>query len=303
MAQNLSGTVEITNQITPLSFTPIGAATAVASYSGSTGYTHVTSKCYETFDGRFITLGFGFEAISTAAQRTAVMSRLLSWLENGGTPQTTGAFPSTPILDTFNRADGPVGANWTGATSTFAIQSNTLQTTLSFGSTDRMLWGTSFDPDQEVYTKLSTITATATEIDLILKETDRGDGHNLLEVWYQPQRGTVQVWTAHNWGTWIQHGANIPVSFQAGDQFSARAKADGTVEVYKNGTLVGSVTVSATWPSRASGGRVGVWLVDAPTTAYDDFGGMNMPPPSNAGSGRGAWSGVVRGRDAPRPQC
>ncbi len=273
----LNGGDGANNQVTPSSFTPVGSAKVLATYSGGTGNTHVAGERYETFEGRFITLGFGFEAISTAAQRTAVLTRLLSWLENGGTPQASTAFPATPILDMFNRADGPVGANWTGATSTFAIQSNTLQTTLSSGSTDRMVWGTSFGPDQEVSTTLSAVTATATEIDLILKEADRGDGEDLLEVWYQPQRGTVQVWTVHNWGTWIQHGVDIPVSFQAGDQFGARAKADGTVEVYKNGTLVGSVTVASTWPSVASGGRVGVWLVDAFTTAYDDFGGGTLP--------------------------
>ncbi len=167
--------------------------------------------------------------------------------------------------------------NWAGATNAFAIQNNALQTTMSSASTDTLLWGNSFGSNQEVYTKLSGITASVTEIDLILKEANRGDGENLLEVWYQPQRGTVQVWTVHNWGTWIQHGADIPVSFQTGDQFGARAKADGTVEVYKNGSLVGSVTVSATWPSRGSGGRVGVWLVDAPTTTFDDFGGGTLP--------------------------
>ncbi len=74
------------NQVTPSSFTPVGSAKALATYSGGNGNTHVAGDRYETFDGRFITLGFGFEAISTAAQRTAVMSRLLSWLENGGTP-------------------------------------------------------------------------------------------------------------------------------------------------------------------------------------------------------------------------
>ncbi|NJR53036.1 MAG: hypothetical protein HC780_29245 [Leptolyngbyaceae cyanobacterium CSU_1_3] len=81
----------------------------------------------------------------------------------------------------------------------------------------------------------------------------------------------------NNWGTWIQHGADIPLTLQPGDQFGARAKSDGTVEIYKNGTLVGSVVVSADWPHRAAGGGVGVWLIDAPTTVLDDIGGGTLP--------------------------
>ncbi|NJR53033.1 MAG: hypothetical protein HC780_29230, partial [Leptolyngbyaceae cyanobacterium CSU_1_3] len=178
--------------------------------------------------------------------------------------QAIASFPATPILDNFNRADGGVG-------------SNALHTTMESGSTDTMVWGNSFGSDQEVYTTISAIDATATEVDLVLKEADRGDGWNLLEAWYQPQRGTVQIWTVHNWGTWIQHGADIPLTLQPGDQFGARAKADGTVEIYKNGTLVGSVSVASSWPSVASSGRVGVWLIDAPTTVLDDVGGGTLP--------------------------
>jgi hypothetical protein len=159
----------------------------------------------------------------------------------------------------------------------FTIQSNQLATIMSSASTDRMVWATSFGANQEAYAKLPSITTTASEINLVLKEADRGDGRSLIEVWYHPQSGAVQVWTAHNWGVWIQHGGDIPVTFAAGDQIGARAKADGTVEVYKNGTMVGSVMVAATWPHRAAGGRVGVWLMDAPTTTYDDFGGGTLP--------------------------
>jgi hypothetical protein len=94
---------------------------------------------------------------------------------------------------------------------------------------------------------------------------------------YQKQLGVVQVWTTHNWGVWIQHGTDLPVTFQAGDQYGARAKADGTVEIYKNGTLVGTRTVASTWPHRAEGGRIGVWLIDAGGVKYDDFGGGLIP--------------------------
>ena len=76
---------------------------------------------------------------------------------------------------------------------------------------------------------------------------------------------------------WTQHGADIPLTLAAGDQFGARAKADGTVEVYKNGALVGRVTVDSSWPYRTSGGKMGVWLIDARNTVLDDVGGGTLP--------------------------
>ena len=83
---------------------------------------------------------------------------------------------------------------------------------------------------------------------------------------------TVQVVTYTAAQGWVQRGADIPVVFAAGDQFGARAKADGTVEVYRNGTLLGSRSVSA-WPYAGSSGSIGLWLINAAGTLPDDFGG------------------------------
>jgi RHS repeat-associated protein len=73
----------------------------------------------------------------------------------------------------------------------------------------------------------------------------------------------------------VQHGSDISVSFANGDILGARAYADGTVEVYKNGNLIGTRDVSA-WPYYASGGYVGLWTIGGNATYYDDFGGGNV---------------------------
>jgi hypothetical protein len=53
----------------------------------------------------------------------------------------------------------------------------------------------------------------------------------------------------------------------------ARAKANGDVEVYKNGVLQGTVSVTA-WPYYNSGGYVGLWFDSTSSDALlDDFGG------------------------------
>lgn len=74
----------------------------------------------------------------------------------------------------------------------------------------------------------------------------------------------------------MQYGADIPVTFVNGDQFGARALADGTVEVYRNGVLLATRDVTA-WPHYSSGGYLGLWFGDAKNVLIDDFGGGNIP--------------------------
>jgi len=69
---------------------------------------------------------------------------------------------------------------------------------------------------------------------------------------------------------WIQRGVSIPVSFANGDQFGARARADGQVEVYKNGSLLGVRDVTA-WPQNAQSGYIGLFSYNAGNFILDDF--------------------------------
>jgi hypothetical protein len=112
---------------------------------------------------------------------------------------------------------------------------------------------------------------------LILKsQSNSSTASGLLYVMYDHTAQVVQIWTYHPSQDWVQRGANIPATFAAGDQFGARAKADGTVEVYKNGTLLGSRSITA-WPFYSSGGYIGLWLVNSNAARLDNFGGGNAP--------------------------
>jgi WD40 repeat protein len=192
------------------------------------------------------------------------------------TPSPTpnsGTFPATSVLDNFNRADGAIGGNWTIAPGGFSIASNQLDV----GSGGAIHWSpATFGANQEVFVTLATADNDAEEIDLLLKQAWIDQDYRLIEVWYQPSAGKVQVWTVDPANGWMQRGADIAVTFAAGDQFGARAKADGTVEVYKNGTLVGSANVTS-WSYYAEGGTIGLWMVNAGDAVLDDFGGGDLP--------------------------
>ncbi|GIK40303.1 MAG: hypothetical protein BroJett011_41360 [Chloroflexota bacterium] len=199
------------------------------------------------------------------------------------TPVPGAGFPSTGVVDNFNRANGSVGSAWSGTTAGYSISSNQLR--VGSSGEQHIYWNSaSFGADQEAYVSLSTINSSAAEIGLVLKsQSSSGYTAGLIDVLYNPGSQQVQVWTFQSSQGWVQRGANLPVTFVNGDQFGARAKANGQVEVYKNGVVVGTRDVTA-WPNYAQGGYIGLFMYDASNTILDNFGGGTMgalPTPTN----------------------
>jgi len=187
------------------------------------------------------------------------------------TAVSSSGYPSTTILDNFNRSNGAIGSNWAGTTSSYAIVSNRLDVG---GGDAAILWqGGSYGADQEVYITLSTVDPSGGEQDLVLKSQSSSTWTSgVLEVLYDAAGNRVQVWTYANGQGWVKQGTDIPVTFANGDQFGARAKANGIVEVYRNGTLIGSRDASG-WTYATSGGYIGMWFISAGNAVLDDFGG------------------------------
>jgi hypothetical protein len=178
------------------------------------------------------------------------------------------------VLDSFNRANGGLGTNWSGAISGYSVSSN--QNLVGAGG-DIYWRSTAFGANQEVYVTLSTIRTNSTELDLILKaQSSTSYSGGLIEVWYSPASNRVQIWTYASGQGWVQRGADLAVTFAAGDRFGAQALSNGQVRVYKNGTLLGTRDVTG-WTHTASGGYVGMWMLGANTTRLDDFGGGTLP--------------------------
>jgi hypothetical protein len=183
------------------------------------------------------------------------------------------SFPSTSVLDDFNRANGGIGSNWSGNKTKYDINANQLKVISNDSNSDIYWNAASFGADQEAYFTFTDVSTTATEQDLLLKSqgaTTWGDG--VLEVLYDAPNQRVQVWTYEWPAGWVQHGADISVTFSNGDQFGARAYGDGTVEVYKNGTLLAMRDITS-WSYYDQGGYIGLWFVDAQDAVLDDFGG------------------------------
>lgn len=188
------------------------------------------------------------------------------------TPIPGMAFPSTGQLDSFNRANGSVGTNWSGSTAGYSIAANQLSVNNS-GEQDIYWNATLFGGEQEAHVTLTTIGPASAEIGLILKsQSNSSSNPGLIDVLYSPGSQQVQVWTFHTAQGWVQRGASIPVTFANGDQFGARARANGQVEVYKNGSVLGIRDVSA-WSYYTQGGYIGLFMLSANGSVLDNFGG------------------------------
>jgi hypothetical protein len=208
-------------------------------------------------------------SFTATAENTATFTPTLT-PTSAFTPTTTPftTFPTTSILDGFNRANGAIGSNWAGSNSAaFSISSN--QLLVNSAGDSYVYWrNSSLGADQESYFTFKQVDPNGSQQGLLLKLRTSG----LIKVVYNATTNVVQVVTYHSTQGWVQRGPDIPVVFGNGDQFGARARADGTVEVYKNGALLASHAVTA-WPSYADGGYIGIGFSSVTGATVDDFGG------------------------------
>jgi hypothetical protein len=202
---------------------------------------------------------------------------------------TVVAFPYTPLLDTFNRANGALGANWGGQPTRFAILNNTENVTGAGLSTAHWM-GATYGPNQEVFFTFDTIAANAEELGLLLKlngASAASASMSAINVNYdrRPGQNNIQIWTHQASQGWRLRATFPAITFNVGDQLGARTLADGTINVYRNGVLLGTASVTGgaapQWPATlaAGGGRIGVYMVTpANSVRVDNFGGGDVPP-------------------------
>ncbi len=189
------------------------------------------------------------------------------------------AYPAgVEVLDDFNRSNGALGRDWSGNKSKYRISDNQLSVRSNDANSD-VYWKEAFGAEQEAFVTFTKVSEDATEQNLLLKAQSRktwGDG--VIEVLYDAKDQAVQVWTWEWPQGWVKYGDDIPATFSDGDIFGARALANGDVEVYQNGTLIGTRDVTS-WSYYDKGGYIGLWFIGAKGAVLDDFGGGTLLDP------------------------
>jgi hypothetical protein len=192
----------------------------------------------------------------------------------GGT--VTMVFPTTPVLDAFNRPSiNVVGDNWIGATDVYEIYDLALLCQAEY--CPGVFWHQAFGVAQEVFATLVQFSEYSPEINLVFKAQGDVDC-DLIEVFYAPPMEQVSIEACWG-GSWRSFGSVI-VRFELGDQLGGRVRPDGFIEVFRNGELLETVDAND-YPFIDSGGYIGVngivSLGEAPN-AWDDFGGGSLAP-------------------------
>lgn len=190
------------------------------------------------------------------------------------------SFPSAPVLDNFNRSSGALGAQWLGAGDAEISSKHFKPKSSKYIAT---IWGApALGADQEAYVTLYDVTSSGPRQGLLMKVQGESVEAGGLEVRYDGAQRKVLVASYTPGRGWEDRGG-LSVKLGGGDVLGARAFANGLVEVYRNKSKLGTVSV-ADWIYADRGGRIGLTLQNATSTRFDDFGGGNwvVPPAASA---------------------
>jgi hypothetical protein len=177
------------------------------------------------------------------------------------------------VLDDFNRPNGPIGGNWRGAKSRYRIRDEELRARFLGGA---LYWrSNTYGPNQEASITLSRIARRADQ-GVLLKVQPWSYWQSGIKVFYDSGAGEVGVDTIVP-GVGETILATWPMTLSAGDRLGGRALADGTVEVYVNAVLIGTVDAGSFFVDE--GGAIGLWSRSLlrPYPIMDDFSGGNLP--------------------------
>ena len=185
------------------------------------------------------------------------------------------ACTTTALRDNFNRANGGLGSNWAGLTdqSFYKLASNRVDVQLG----GPVVWKpTTYGINQAAFVTLSTLDGLSPSQGVLLKvQSGTIPNGGAIAVVYDSLAKAVRVSTLRlNTPAWTTYG-NTPATVANGDKLTGCVKADGTVRVYQNNTLLITVILNAADQSffNAKGGKIGLWAVAAPNAFLDDFGG------------------------------
>jgi len=185
------------------------------------------------------------------------------------------ACTTTALRDDFNRANGGLGSNWAGLTGQSFYKIANQQVDVQLGGP--VVWKpTTFGVNQAAFVTLSTLDANSPSQGVLLKvQGGTIPNAGAISVVYDSRAKAVRVSTLRlNTLAWTVYG-HTPATFANGDKLLGCVQANGTVRVYKNTTLLTTVTLNAADQSffNAKGGKIGLWTVAAINAFFDDFGG------------------------------
>jgi hypothetical protein len=144
------------------------------------------------------------------------------------------------------------------------------------GSPLAAIWNQQFGARQEAYVTFSSISGDEDEMELILHNQNVVSECESVVVSFNQWAGPKAVHVGYcAGGNWTDIPPSVPLALVSGDRLWARIDEKGIVEVFVNGSKIGTWDASGA-PFGKSGGRVGLYTTGLPEQIkMDDFGGGN----------------------------
>lgn len=183
------------------------------------------------------------------------------------------AFPTTPVLDDFNRANenplsnGTWAGNIFGDTAACKLDTNEATAAAPFASSR---WSAAtFGPDIEVYTDIELLSQNT---GVIWRVTNPGASVNGYEAIYFPAESVVRVYKIVS-GVETQIGADIAQAFSVGDGLGAAMAGTG-ITIYRRSSGVWGSIATRTDGTNTTAGYLAVAIDTG--TYIDNFGGGTL---------------------------
>lgn len=178
------------------------------------------------------------------------------------------AFPTTGVLDDFNRANGPAGSAWTSPVAfeaaIFEVVSNKAS---DFGDGGGYWDASTFGPDSEVYVDVATVNLMAKS--LVLRVGSPGSSYNGYRTRFVNTTSlTVNRVDA---GTSTQLGASISYTIASGDSVGFEVIGSDLAVYKKTGGSWSSIDTRSD-STHTSAGYIG-WFGADGDDLLDNFGG------------------------------
>ena len=215
---------------------------------------------------------------------TLVVSCLLAGSVSVLVPQEASA---ATVSDNFNRANGPLGSNWTtvAGTAAPAIVSNTLRAGTA-SKVNSAYWSAStFGNDQFAQASLPNSSASQYGPGIAVRLSS-SKGYFL---WYGNSPNTVSLWRMDSATSWTQLKQSGTLTVTPSTDVWKIQAVGSTISGYQNGNLV----VQAT-DTNITSGSPGVWLYYASNQIGNWSGGdVTAPPTYSVGGTVSGLSGTV----------
>lgn len=209
------------------------------------------------------------------------------------------SFPTTSILDDFNRAnETPIAGNWTLPFTTNSeslnLSSNSMRYAGTVNLTASAYWNpTTYGPDCEVFVTDLNIVSSGF-VRLILRGTNPGNAWNGYSVAI-PYTGSAQFLRSDN-GTATQLSTFTGPSLRPGQSVGFRMTGSLMTAYLNDGSSSEWRSLGSTYdPTYTTAGFIGIEISGQSTHGLDNFGGGNVsvsPPPAIASISMGGRGGA-----------